>query len=585
MAYKIKPNLNISIYFDDDYFVTGDLLKGTLELDVEDEFNLRLREIYVELTGYEEINFQKSNGSKVFLSTKIYFQGPKIKPSSAVRGPAEYDGFWNAVQGKTIFNFAFKLPKNVPGSFSSKNNDINVKYLVTGNVQYHQDNIYDSLSTSEEALVLENIDEELMSSIPLRASTHKKMLLGSSIRLEGIVSQSYFCSGKNAQVEVHVTNNTKHKIHGLKANLYRSIIIPESVTKKDNKYIINSISDINFKSNDYVFNSNEEKSVFIQIPIPENNISIMNASLFSIQYYITLSLNQRMFSKNISVNLSISICHSKLCNYINSPNMKSDTNKNINSTVSLNVLAPKKTFLNNLRSLSRKASVLKSKALLSKICIYDGDDYVKDQPKRRSSSRLTEINFPSNYDAIKRQNNIYFKNKNNLEDVDSFYDCDKKEDNYNFSNSYSMEPSTEYNTISNMNIDLNGKEYNSSLYDSSTNYYTNYDNKMETELNRNLTNNSYIDYDNTNNSNSYIQNEKINVYTRQSNENENLNETENNCENINTNENENDYSNNMNIDEDISDSEVTETENAYNSDIDKFSKYFSNKKSISIIIS
>jgi len=258
--------------------------------------------------------------------------------------------------------------------------------------------------------------------------------------------------------------------------------------------------------------------------------------------------------------------------------MKSDTNKNINSTVSLNVLAPKKTFLNNLRSLSRKASVLKSKALLSKICIYDGDDYVKDQPKRRSSSRLTEINFPSNYDAIKRQNNIYFKNKNNLEDVDSFYDCDKKEDNYNFSNSYSMEPSTEYNTISNMNIDLNGKEYNSSLYDSSTNYYTNYDNKMETELNRNLTNNSYIDYDNTNNSNSYIQNEKINVYTRQSNENENLNETENNCENINTNENENDYSNNMNIDEDISDSEVTETENAYNSDIDKFSKYFSNKK-------
>jgi len=80
------------------------------------------------------------------------------------------------------------------------------------NVQYHQDNIYDSLSTSEEALVLENIDEELMSSIPLRASTHKKMLLGSSIRLEGIVSQSYFCSGKNAQVEVHVTNNTKHKV-------------------------------------------------------------------------------------------------------------------------------------------------------------------------------------------------------------------------------------------------------------------------------------------------------------------------------------------------------------------------------------
>jgi len=78
-----------------------------------------------------EINFQKVNASKVFFSTKIYFQGPKIKPSPAVRGPAEYDGFWNAVQGKTLFNFSFKLPHNAPNSFSLMNNNANVKYIVT----------------------------------------------------------------------------------------------------------------------------------------------------------------------------------------------------------------------------------------------------------------------------------------------------------------------------------------------------------------------------------------------------------------------------------------------------------------------
>jgi len=40
------------------------------------------------------------------------------------------------------------------------------------------------------------------------------MLLGrgGSVRLEGIASQSYFCSGKNARIEVHVTNETKHKV-------------------------------------------------------------------------------------------------------------------------------------------------------------------------------------------------------------------------------------------------------------------------------------------------------------------------------------------------------------------------------------
>jgi len=62
----------------------------------------------------------------------MYFQGPRIKPSAAVRGPPECDGFWNAVKGKTLFNFSFKLPQNVPSSFSLINNDANVKYVVTG---------------------------------------------------------------------------------------------------------------------------------------------------------------------------------------------------------------------------------------------------------------------------------------------------------------------------------------------------------------------------------------------------------------------------------------------------------------------
>eukprot|EP00833_Pecoramyces_ruminatium_P013190 jgi/Orpsp1_1/1187222/evm.model.d7180000056172.1 len=548
MAYKIKPNLDLSIYFDNDYFVTGDILKGTLELNVENELNLKLREICVELTGFEEINFQKVNASKVFFSTKIYFQGPRIKPSAAVRGPAECDGFWNAVQGKTLFNFSFKLPQNAPSSFSLLNNNANVKYIVTGTIQYHQDNIYDSLYRSEEILVVENIDQESISSIPVRASTQKKMFLGrgNSIKLEGIATQSYFCSGKHANIEVHVTNETKHKIHGLKANLFRSIIIPGTVTKKDNKSIVNSISDINLKSSEFTFNSNEEKSVFIQIPIPENNISMKNTSLFIVQYYITLTLNHGMFSKNISVNLPISICHSKLYNYISNPLNKPEINKNVRSVVSPNVLTRKKTFFNNLRSLSRKASVLKNKALLSKLCISDSDEYNADRPKRRGSSRLSEVNFPSNYDTIKQQNDMHMKNKNNVEDIDYYYGNSNSNSN-DYSNSYS----TEINTVSNMNIGLSNKEYNSTMYNNS--YYTEYDNKNETEQDiNNPTSNSYTSYDDTNNSNSYIQNENINAYDQNKDDND--------------------------MDEDTSDSEITGTENAYNSDIDKFSKYFSNKK-------
>jgi len=53
MAFKENPNIGLSIYFDNDYFLTGDVLKGTLELNVKNEINLKLREICVELSGFE----------------------------------------------------------------------------------------------------------------------------------------------------------------------------------------------------------------------------------------------------------------------------------------------------------------------------------------------------------------------------------------------------------------------------------------------------------------------------------------------------------------------------------------------------
>jgi len=53
MSFKENPNLSISIYFDNDYFLTGDVLKGVLEINVKNEINLSMREICVELTGFE----------------------------------------------------------------------------------------------------------------------------------------------------------------------------------------------------------------------------------------------------------------------------------------------------------------------------------------------------------------------------------------------------------------------------------------------------------------------------------------------------------------------------------------------------
>jgi len=221
-------------------------------------------------------------------------------------------------------------------------------------------------------------------------------------------------------------------------------------------------------------------------------------------------------------------------------------NKKEYSIVSTDI-APKKTFLNNLRSLSRKASLLKNKALLSKLCIADNDDYKTDFPKYRGSSRLSEVNFPSNYETIKRQNDMHMKNRNNsssVEDRTYYYTSNTNENDY--TNSYSIDTASDMNAINTMNINYN--KNNNNVSNTNESYYSNY-NAMETEPDiNNPSSTSYTSYDETNTSNSYLQNDSR--YNQSKDD----------------------------MDEDTSESEVTEAENAYNSDIDKFSKYFSNKK-------
>ena len=77
----------------------------------------------------EEFKDKSDELIESFLSSSICIQGENLPLTQAVRG-FNSQGFWMANKGRFIFPFAFKLPLEIPSSFTFKTL-LAVKYKVT----------------------------------------------------------------------------------------------------------------------------------------------------------------------------------------------------------------------------------------------------------------------------------------------------------------------------------------------------------------------------------------------------------------------------------------------------------------------
>ncbi|KAI9092801.1 hypothetical protein DFS34DRAFT_276046 [Phlyctochytrium arcticum] len=309
--------LKINVLLDSTIYVAGGNLHGRMEVISSSSKSLRLGEISVELNGYEEVTDKDYGRSQGFLSARIVFQGERMPPSNAVRGPAD-GGYWLANKGKTTFPFAFRLPEDAPSSYAYQNL-ASLRYVITGVIQYQQNGKSDSLFRSKEAFVVENwkANHSMVVDRPIRARNRRKAWFGGSgeVQLEGTTQKSFFCSGNDVYVEVRVKNDSKCRVQGIKLSLVRKLMmLREGTTAEDPlndvKIFSESVAESSFKEKDFIFDPGEERANILNVHIPRFMRTVRNTALAEVGCRVLISLNMGAFNKDLAIELPINICHS-----------------------------------------------------------------------------------------------------------------------------------------------------------------------------------------------------------------------------------------------------------------------------------
>lgn len=122
--------LKLHVLLDSTIYTAGGILTGRLALTSSTARSIKLGEISVELTAFEELSVKEYTASQSFLSSRLVFQSENLPPSNAVHGPKD-NGYWTAKKGKTTFPFAFKIPVDAPSSVTYASL-ASLKYVVTG---------------------------------------------------------------------------------------------------------------------------------------------------------------------------------------------------------------------------------------------------------------------------------------------------------------------------------------------------------------------------------------------------------------------------------------------------------------------
>ncbi|CAI2169112.1 5439_t:CDS:2 [Funneliformis geosporum] len=259
--------LKLHVLLDSTIYTAGGLLTGRIVLTSSSARSLKLGEISVELTAYEELSVKEYTASQSFLSSRLVFQNENLPPSNAVHGPKE-NGYWTARKGKTTFPFAFKIPVDAPTSVEYGNLAC-LKYIVTGVVQFKNNNKEDTLLKSKEALVVEAWDgQNPIYKQPVDGVNMKQLWMGGSgaITLEGTLAETLFQSGGNVSVQVRVKNETKRRVQGLKIAITHKLLILANKNKKEIdevKIVGDTIAEAWFKNKDYLFDCGED----LQLPV------------------------------------------------------------------------------------------------------------------------------------------------------------------------------------------------------------------------------------------------------------------------------------------------------------------------------
>ncbi|KAJ3271337.1 hypothetical protein HDV01_006842 [Terramyces sp. JEL0728] len=310
--------LKINVVFDSSLHVAGGSINGRLEVASSTSKYLLLGEISVELNGIEEILRPSFRQSLSFLKSKILYQGDRCPPSQAVGGPIREGGYYSAVKGKTIFEFSFELPKDVPASFEVSNCS-RLVYSVTGLVSFKYGAQTDTAFVTKHAAVVDQWNLELEKSLDnaITAVNSKPVFLGGAgvVHLEGQLLNSFVSSGNTISIEIKVTNGTKRSVSGIKVSFMKKLLMicPAIESGKENdeikvKYL--NAKTMNFNDKNYYFEPNEVRRTTLHLTVPPDFYTIGKTSLSELVCRVVVGVSMPgLFAKDLNIEFPLKVCH------------------------------------------------------------------------------------------------------------------------------------------------------------------------------------------------------------------------------------------------------------------------------------
>lgn len=343
------PALRLALFLDARCAVAGAAapLAGRLELRCASARDLRLGEIAVELTAYEEVATPEVTASRCFIAARVLFQGRNLPPSSAVVAvlldqtsslSSSSSPPFPARRGTTTFPFTFRIPARAPSSYTAAP-FVSLRYVVTACVEFHyQDAVSDTLYKSSEAFILaaawRNPEVERQARVALRVVNQARPWLSATwlrwmanasddcpVLLVAEIPSAVATAGDPIPVRIRVTNRTAATTLGLgsaqalcvslleRCRVYRDlrpdIVVAQTLVAQQT---LGSVAGID-EAHEWMVGAGEERNVVVELPVPPSTRSILAARLFAIDHLIVVSVRIGILSRNLAVEMPIVILH------------------------------------------------------------------------------------------------------------------------------------------------------------------------------------------------------------------------------------------------------------------------------------
>ncbi|KAF4571021.1 hypothetical protein EYR36_001709 [Pleurotus pulmonarius] len=317
---KVKVTLTMG----NTLYVAGGYVSGKMEMECRADKGLGIGTMMVELTAVQELTSRDHSATSTFLRSRRLFQGPGLPPSNAVQAhplpgdPPLPPHYHQARRGLTTFLFRIPLPSSSPASISFGSGIARVKYEAKASVQVAWKGEKTLVIDKKELDVVESFEQDFGRSEP------EGVVVGENgkIFVQGRVVGGVLIAGESGCVELQVKNHSSKKNTGLTITLSRHLLLLGAAPgEKPPLQLSDTLAVIPYRGQEYIIPPGAEGVASLVFDVPKSAKSVKGGSredddgrtseaLFEIRCIVGVKLNMGLGSKDINLDIPVTVAHS-----------------------------------------------------------------------------------------------------------------------------------------------------------------------------------------------------------------------------------------------------------------------------------